>query len=697
MAVPWLLVAGSLPIQAADTLSDQTAGVPDTSHWLCTLCPFRVGWYGAFDFGPGYVNGSSNRYADYRGLDDQGVFPAIDGELHYRDEADMYVDIYADRLGIDSRSIRARGGTRGRYQIRLSYQEIPHYRGYGTATVFSGAGTSRLSLPENWQKAPITAGMTALESSLTPTSLQTLRKTVQGGLTWKVASRWKADIDATHETRSGTRPFGAGLFTINTSQFPVPVDFTTQRLNLGLQYSAAKAQLRFGFTGSWFDNGDSSVTWENPFSSTPELSRMRASLAPDNEFYQFSVVGAFAPRPGLRLNGRASLGRMRQDDPLLPFSINPDYADLPLPRDSADLQIDTSVLNLAGSLYARLTSRLDFSARAKLDQRDNDSPVDAWTVIITDFIPGGERSNRPYSFEREQYRLELNYRTGTYLGLRAGANQENYERTLQSVRTTDERLYWGEVNFNRWSAAQLRLKLETADRDASRYQQVDESGLIENPLMRKFNYADRDLDRAILELNLFPSSLWSVNLSWSKARADYSDSMVGLQQSDEESIAVDAAVSLGHGISLTAYAALDEISSLLSGFEQSQQLPWRGTTDDGTTTVGLSISGKAGKDLNWGLDWIRSSATGKIAVVSGPGESPFPELRTQFGNLSASLRYPITRHWGLKLAVEYESLSTSDWQIDGLGPAGISNVLTLGDISPRYYITQVRAQASFRF
>ena len=692
-----LLLACTADLQASEPTQLAAPEIPDTRLWLCTMCPLHDGWFGVLDFGLGYLNGSSAKYADYRGLDEKGFFPALNGDVHYRDDKDRYLDFYANRLGIDSRSLQARGGQRGNYQLRLSYQEIPKYRGFGTATVYSGAGTSNLTLPDNWQKASTTGGMSALESSLIPTSLETLRKTLAAGLSWKITSRWSTDADVYHETKDGTRPFGAGVFTINTSQFPAPVNFTTNRLDLGVQYSTPTARVRVGFAGSWFDNGTTSLSWENPFNSEPNNDLLRTSLAPDNKFYQFSLQGAFTPRPGLRLSGRVLVGRMRQNDSFLPYTINPAFQDQVLPRPSADLTINTGTLNIAGKLYARLASKLDLSAKVKIDQRDNNSPVDVWNIIITDFLPGGERYNRPYSFEREQYQIELNYRVASAITLRAGANQENHERTLQSVLDTKQRVYWGEIYFKRWSAGQLRVKLETADRKASPYRQVDVTGLIENPLMRKFNYADRNSNRAIIDLQLYPNAIWSINLSYSRAQADYDESLVGLQKSDEQSLTVDAGVSLGRGISLSIYASRDDISSVMSGFDFATQLPWEGLTDDRTTTYGLNLSGKSSSTFSWGLDWMHANSRGQIGVRSTPGDPPFPDLRTRIGNLRGYLNLAITHHWGIKFVLEYESLSTSDWQIDGLGPASISNVLTLGDISPRYYITQVRLQASYRF
>ncbi len=690
-------LAGAPALHAAQPAPTDVSVAVDTSRWRCSLCPYREGWYGALDFGLGHVSDSSLQYADYRGLEERGAFPAVDGDMHFRDSRDHYFDVFARDLGIDKQSLDMRGGLRGRYQLRLAYREIPKYRGFGTATVYSGVGSGSLSLPADWQKSFTTAGMTTLDSALLPAPLKTLRRTLAGGLTVKFARKWTFDTDFQHETKEGSRPFGAGLLTINASQFPVPVDFTTDRFDMGLQYSGENAHLRLGFAGSWFDNGVASVTWENPFNSAPDNQLLRAALEPGNEFYQFSLQGAFAPRPGLRLSGRAALDRMRQDDPFLPFSINPQFSDLTLPRSAADSRIDSGTLNIAGKLVARLAPRLNLSASAKIDQRDNHSPVDVYTIVVTDFVPGGDRRNRPYSFESRKYDLELDYRATPALNVRAGAWQEQYDRSLQSVIQTDERLYWGEVNLSPWSVAQLRVKLETSTRDASPFRQVDETGLIENPLLRKFHFADRDRDRAVVEVDLSPSQPWSLNVSWSQAQDDYNQSTLGLRASDEQNFSVDFGVSLSPRISLNAYASRDDITSALSGFDAATQSPWQAFTDDRITTLGLDISGSMSKRVTLGLDWMESTSSGRIAVIASPTDQTFPVLRSRFGNVRGYVSFALNRNWAWKLAAEHEHLSTSNWQVDGLGAAGIANVLTLGGVSPRYSITAVRVQASYRF
>jgi len=241
------LAAEKVPATEGENADEQAV---DTSRWLCRLCSYPEGWYGTMDFGPGYVSDSSLKFGDYRGLEEKGLFPALDGNTHYRDEDGRYYDLYVRNLGIESRQIEMRGGTQGRYEIRLSYSEVPKYRGYGTQTPFLGVGTTVLPLPQDWVNAGSTREMSVLDESLQDTPLQTKRKTLVAGLTLRGESRWSYEVDFQHQNKNGSRPHSGGVITINSSHFPAPVDFTTNQFNMGLAYSGVRSQLRFGFMGS---------------------------------------------------------------------------------------------------------------------------------------------------------------------------------------------------------------------------------------------------------------------------------------------------------------------------------------------------------------------------------------------------------------------------------------------------------------
>ena len=678
--------------------ADQTpAGEIDTSRWLCSLCIYPLGWFGTLDFGPGYVGDSSLKFGDYRGLEEKGLFFSLDGNTHYRDNDGRYFDLYARNLAIDSRQLELRGGRQGRLELRLGYREIPKYRGYGTQTPFLGVGSGELTLPADWVRAPVTAGMSSLDQSLHDTPLKTSRKTLDAGLTLKFAVKWSYRLDFEHQKKEGTRPFGAGLFTINTTQFPVPVDFTTNQFDMALEYAGERSKLSLGFTGSAFDNGTSAVTWSNPFLSGSGTESFRADLAPDNESYQFNLTGAFAPTPRLRVSGRAAIGRMKQDDPLLPYSINPLYSDWPLPRASLDGKIDTSTLNLAGKLTARLARKLDLVARIKRDERDNKTAVDLWTPVITDLVPKPERPNRPFSFKHDKYELELRWRTRNRIRLTGGIRQNNIERSLQSVEETRERTYWGELKLNPWAVAQLRVKLETSDRDASPYTLLDDGGPIENPLMRKFHLAERDRNGAIIELDLSPLERLGISLSYFSAKDEYSTSVVGLQESEEQTLSLDLNYAINSKISIYAFYNQQDIDSELSSVEGNTGLPWNATTDDSITTLGVGFNGKISEKVSFGFDWVSSDATGRVLTETGQSEDPFPVLRSDLRNARVHLSYALSDQWGMKIYAEHEKYDSEDWYVDELGPDGLMAVLTLGAVSPDYSVTVLRVLASYKF
>jgi len=178
---------------------------------------------------------------------------------------------------------------------------------------------------------------------------------------------------------------------------------------------------------------------------------------------------------------------MKQDDPFIPYSINPACSDLPLPRTSLDGELETSTFNLAGKLSARLNSRLSFTARAKHNERNNKTPVDLYTPVATDLFPTSARYNRPYSFERDQYSADLRFRAHRAVRLSAGARQENTDRTLQAISRSEETTWWGQAKFNLFAMTQLRLRLESSQRDVSDNTQPDDGGPVDHPLMRKFN------------------------------------------------------------------------------------------------------------------------------------------------------------------------------------------------------------------
>ena len=677
--------------------ADAASGSAASRGWLCELCPAPAGWSGEVNAGGGRVSDSSLKFGDYRGLEEEGGFAALDGEARYRGADGRFLDLLARDLGIDSRSVRLRGGERGRYTVQLAYRETPKYRGFGAETVYLGAGGNELALPADWQPAANTSGMSSLAASLRPAELEISRKTVDAGLQWRLGPRWSYDLALQHQRKEGTRPFGAGVFTIHSSHFPAPVDFSTSRLETGLAFAGQAAHWRLGFTGSEFENAHSAVAWPNPFAAIPGTERLRASLEPDNSYYRFELAGAWVPVQRVNLSGTAAIGRMRQDEPLLPVSINPAFGDLPLPRATADTRIDLGTLNLAGKLDARLSPRLSLTARLRRDERDNQTPVDLFPIIITDIAPRAPRLNRPYSFERDRASLSLRYRASGAVRLQAGADFDDYERTLQSVPKTEERGYWGEVALNPAQLIELRLRAERSDRDAGPYTTIRDGTLVEHPLMRKFHLADRARNRLLFDLDFFPLAGLTLSAGYQRSEDDYARSFVGLRGSEEQVVSLDAGWSVSERLYLHAFLNRNEIESRLAGAESAAAAPWLAGTEDRFDVAGLGLQASINPRISLALDLVSARSEGDIRVGAAGRGSPFPTLETDLFNARLQLDVRLTGRWGFKVGLEHERYDSSDWALDGLGPDGIASILSLGAESPDYRVSVLRLQASYRF
>ena len=682
-----LSVAGQ-SVQAQET---------EPAIYSCKACVAYTGWRGTLDFGLGYVSEESLRFGDYRGLQEKGSYAALDGDVHFKNLQGHYFDLYARDLGYDSRQLKMRGGNTGFYELRFGWQEIPKYRGYGTQTPFLGVGSDHLALPVDWVHSSSTGGMTELQSSLAAAALKTERRTLDAGATLNFARNWSYRIDYQRQEKKGSRTLGGGLYMNNASIVPAPIDFTTDQFDMALAWSGNRAQIRLGFIGSYFDNGNDSVTWQNPFSANPKIAFFRAGLEPDNEYYQFNLSGTFALTQRIQLSGQASMGRLSQNDPFIPYTINPFYSDRPLPRTSLDGEIDTSTFNLAGKLFARVNNRLSFTARGKWDERDNNTPVDTYAPVVTDLVPVLDRQNRPYGYTREQYSADLRFKAHRNVRLSGGAGQKNVERTLQAAERTEETTYWGEIQANPFVSSQLRFKLESSSRDVSDYQQPDDGRPLDHPLMRKFNQADRDRERVVVELDLMPVGALGINLSYFQAKSDYKNSDVGLQESNDESYSINLNYAVGTKVNLYAFLTRDDIDADMLNFAGVGDIPWQAVTNDRITTFGIGLSSRINEKSSIGLDYVSSDSTGNILVQTGLQEDPFDPLKTDLSNAKIHYDREVNDHWGYKLYAEYEKYSSRDWAIDGLGADGLGSVLTMGEQSPGYSAWYLRVQASYRF
>ncbi|MDX1460760.1 MAG: MtrB/PioB family decaheme-associated outer membrane protein [Xanthomonadales bacterium] len=665
------------------------------AHWRCDFCSYASGWTGETYAGPTWLSAAPSSWADNRGVDDDGL--RLDGgtALRYRGGSGTWFDLFASDLGTERRRIEALGGREGRFRLHFRYRELARHRGHDARSPFVSQGADRLVLPQGWITGPTTGQLPGLASALQPTALKTHRRDFLAGLELQLPRSWKLDAEYHHLEKRGTRPFGAGIFTLHAVQVPAPTHFNNDRAELSLSWSGHQQSLRIGLVSSVFNNAFAALTVENPFSPIGNARAIRAALEPDSSFRQISISGTARFGPRLRFAGSASFGNIEQDGTLLPYSINPDFEGLPLPNQRLDQQIDSRALRVNGALTARISPRLTFRAKVRTDERDNNTPISLWTPVVTDLVPRPETPNRPYSFERRLTAAELTYRAAADLRFSGGLERREHERTLQAVRQTGDTRWWGELAYQGWNTAQLRLRHEKSDRDTSPYETIHDPGLQENPLMRKFNLADRARDRTRLSLDLAPGRAWSAALHFEQSDSRYRRSALGLRDSEDRSWHLDASWAPSRDMSIGLFAGRERIESNIVGAES--ETPWTARSEDRFTTWGAHASARISPEWTLDLAFISLRSRGSIETRTGAGEPSFPDLENRLRNLRLSASYRPDGPWGWTLRAEQEHYRSRDWQLDGLGATGIPVILTLGGDSPDHDITQLVLEGHYRF
>jgi MtrB/PioB family decaheme-associated outer membrane protein len=537
--------------------------------------------------------------------------------------------------------------------------------------------------------------MTSLNSSLYGVDLQTLRKRFGIGATFIPASKWETAVSVHHEVRDGQQR-SAGSFYYNAAELVAPVDYVTDEIEVSANYTTRKWQSRIAYYGSFFNDRNTSLTWPNAYNPlTAGADQGQLSLPPDNRFNQVLFTTGYQVSDRTRVSGNIALGRMEQDDALLAATVNPNLS-VALPRQSADARVDTVTGNLKAT--SAVTDRLRVNASYRYNDRNNKTPSQVFDWVTTDTFAALARRNLPYSFTDHNAKLDADYRINRRVRLSAGAEYAHKDRTNQEVDTTREETGWGMVNLRVQEKLEFSLKGAHSERDASGFHLVPDIIPAENPLMRKYNLADRSRDSGSLVVSYIPMERLSIGLSADLIRDRYSKSQLGLTASREGNINADAALQLTDSTTLHAFAGLEEIRSEQQGSQSGTVADWFAENLDTVNTFGFGVKHQFIKDrLDVGADYVMNRTTGEISMVTGSPGGDFPDLKTTLDTVKVYADYRLKKDLSLHAAYWYENYDSKDWMLDGVDPATLSNVIGLGMDSPGYSVNAVMLSMRYRF
>jgi MtrB/PioB family decaheme-associated outer membrane protein len=698
------------------------------------------------EIGAGYVDEDSFKFGQYNGLEDDGLFFIGNANVYRRGAYDgddtQYFRARANNLGLDNRDVYVEFGRQGRFKLFALYDSIPHNRINDGVTVYDGVGSNDLQAPAGWP-----AGLTDVSAFPVATFAKGLdieheRNRYGVGMALTSNRRWSVDFKVRREEREGTK-LTAGVFGSNGGNpasvlLPEPIDYTTDLVDAGVNYTTEKAQFRLAYNGSFFNNDYKALKWDNLWTggqpgggawTDPVPDEGQLGLPPDNQAHYLSLSGGYNVSPKTRLHGQVRYSMLLQDENFLPTTINPDLTATALPRNSLDGELRELLVDFAAD--TRITNKLNLRANLRYIDSKNDTPRDTYLVVHNDVVDSGgagtadARVNLPYQFDKLNLGIEGTYRLGKMTKLRGGYHFEQVERNLQEVEETDEHTIFARLSGSLGQSTQGWLKYSYAQREGDAYsttrpfveghtapylgtltpgcnEPAPTTPQCENhPELRKYIFADRNRNELTGVLNWFGADNFSVGARATYQNDDYDETVLGLTEQTTRRLSIEPAYQVADLLSAHAYVTYeileyDQRGHEFQGFGPTQNFTdptqrWSIDTEDTITTLGVGLTRKKiMENLDVALEYTYSDATTEMSSTSGPsGVFPgpaanLPDINTTLNRISLRLDYAHKRDLTFRFQYAYENYDTDDFALDGVVIGLSDDTLGIGNTSPDY-------------
>jgi len=641
-----------------------------------------------YEIGASVVSDDAARYGDGTGYDEQGVYPLISGDGGYKSKSLQYL-WRINNLGVDSRDVELGIGKQGTYSVNLRYHGVPNRLFDSTQTVFTVGSDNSLVLPDGWTRSGSTLGFAQLPAHLLRRNIESDRDVFALRARYRVSSRFQFHAEYRRHEQQGVRITGGSFFS-NSTQLPQPFDYANNEVDVGISYKGSRARARIGVYASTFQNTANSLVWENPFDSIPGAERGSVTLAPDNNFAQASLKGAWSVGNSTAMSLAVATGRARQDDELLNYTINPILNVNLLPRPQLDGEIDTT--NLSFSLSSRPASNIAVSLKYRFDERNNRTPKEVWSRVILDsFNSTDTLMNIPFNFERSRLAASGVADLSSDVQVSGGFERVESDRDFQEVAEQTEDIGWGKLRWTPNPAITVDTRAGTAKREIDSYDADIAIGFGQNPLLRKYNLAHRFREFGEVRLTTgIPEKPISVAVGLIFSVDDYSKSVFGLLSSKEKSYSADLSWSISEHALMSISAGFEKIDAKQAGGSGSLAPDWFADYKDEFKSYSIGMTFKeVGRNVDVKADYSRGVGTSKISVDTGAVTTErFPNLESNLDTFRLSASYKGNERTEWIGEMRYERLQSSDWSLQDVDPDTIPLMLSLGAAPIDYDIFQ---------
>lgn len=691
------------------------------------------GFTGLLDFG---VRGSSveddgARYERYRDLGDGGFLETFRWNGQPRG---WFLNLAADHVGRRDQRYTANAVLPGRLKLWGQYDQIPMLLSRTTRTLFDDGSPGTLQIGDNLQQQVQTtpsalAGIFAANARTVDT--RSLRKIGEGGFEYLASSDLTVRGYVRRTSRSGAIPYGGSFGHSSVVELPAPVEHGLTDFEASAEWARNAWLFRGGYTGSWFNNEFTTLTWDSPFrltstASAPAIGRL--SLPPSNSFIGVNGLASVKLPYRSRVTASMSLGTLKDaGDPIMPQTINPALNPAALERSTVEGEARTTSFNL--NFTSRPMARLDVQARVRSYDYDNRTPEFGMTQRVAyDNSPSAVSPavhTEPFGIKRSLVDADARYAILPRFTAGIGYSRLGEDRNHRVFSETTEHVtrVTADVMNMRWVT--LRSKYEHGQR-RGRGLEDGVAGLVaigEQPGMRHFDVANRNRDRVTLVGGIVPGGSLSFTGSLAAGKDDYLQSEFGLRDNTHRVYSVGTdyvpADNASFNLSYTfeRYNALSRSRQANPGAQFTD--PSRNWAADGTdrahsVLASAEFTGLGKVDLRFNYDFSRARATYEyitgavpdrtlpeevVVDTTLPTPTQLPPTLSELHSAKADATYNVSSRLGLGISLWYERYRVEDFTLDvDANPDLVrGQALLMGYLYRPYNATTLWVRVLYRF
>jgi len=507
------------------------------------------------------LDGDSARFERVRDLGD-GLF--LQTLRVDREQNGWFYQLAGDNVGRRDQRLFALASKPGRIRFWGEWNQTPLVLSRTAETFYQDTGGTDLRVPPAVQQA-------GGDVDLLPTlgrvfDLKSRRDTAAGGVRYLPTEDVTFRLNISHTKREGTNVYGTSWGHASFAEVPAPVQHSLTDIDGSAEYAGDRALYRVGYTLSWFNNDARVLTWDNPFlaASLPGLSSVGRTSGPQSNTW-FTVTGMASYRlpRRTRVTASVSTGLLKDTgEPIVPMHANTTLPVVALPRNTVDGRARTKGVNLV--FTTRPTALVDVDVRYKFYNYDSQTPA----FTLTERVPYDnsigaveDELHSPVTFDIQRQTLDADVRLSPAGVWTAGAGlsvvrEDRQHRLFDSTTDTTLRLVFDTVG-NQWVT--VRTKYEHAQRRGDGIEEgvAELIAAEEQPLLRRFDVADRDRDRVTVIGTIMPAPNLSLQLSAVAGQEYYGDWPFGLQDNTHRAYSFGADAAPSEFVSLGASYAYE--------------------------------------------------------------------------------------------------------------------------------------------